>query len=314
MSAALMPVAESEGDPDDMFERSRQEIESLKSQIDRVGGVAEQINAIARQTNLLALNATIEAARAGEAGRGFAVVASEVKTLATETSKATEEIAEILSTLIHHADRLREQNADMAMANMAGAEPAPAVDRAPAPPAAAAPTPAAPRHTDHSESDVAAKPDAPDIKPVTTEASGAGLPGITSEESQLVLTSFAKILPAADQAVDLLFDRLFELAPEIKSLLPEDVGEHKGTLVTVFETIISQLDDPDKLIPQLEEYGRAYGGYGLSDADYDPIGSALLWTLEQGLEGSFTPDVKAAWISVYEVVSGITSKAAAEAM
>ena len=314
MSAELMPVAETGGDPDDMFERSRQEIESLKSQIDRVGGVAEQINAIARQTNLLALNATIEAARAGEAGRGFAVVASEVKTLATETSKATEEIAEILSTLIHHADRLREQNADMAMANMAGAEPAPAVDHPPAAPKPVAPTPVVPRDTVHSESDMAAQADAIDTEPAVTQGPEAGLPGISNEESELVLTSFAKMLPAADQAVDLLFDRLFELAPEIRSLLPDNLGEHKGTLITVFETIISQLDDPDKLIPQLEEYGRAYGGYGLSDADYDPIGSALLWTLEQGLEDAFTPDVKAAWISVYEVVSGIMSTAAAEAM
>jgi methyl-accepting chemotaxis protein len=59
----------------------------------RIGEVIGLIQAIAGQTNLLALNATIEAARAGEAGKGFAVVASEVKTLASQTAKATEEIA-----------------------------------------------------------------------------------------------------------------------------------------------------------------------------------------------------------------------------
>ncbi|TAN55388.1 MAG: HAMP domain-containing protein [Magnetospirillum sp.] len=68
-------------------------VRGLSQAADRIGEVVQLINDIAGQTNLLALNATIEAARAGEAGKGFAVVANEVKTLASQTARATGEIA-----------------------------------------------------------------------------------------------------------------------------------------------------------------------------------------------------------------------------
>ena len=71
----------------------------LSSSASRIGEVVEMIAAIASRTNLLALNATIEAARAGEAGRGFAVVAQEVKSLATQTAHATEDIARQITAM-----------------------------------------------------------------------------------------------------------------------------------------------------------------------------------------------------------------------
>jgi methyl-accepting chemotaxis protein len=74
-------------------------VQGLAKSAGRIGEVVGLINTIAAQTNLLALNATIEAARAGEMGRGFAVVASEVKSLASQTAKATDEISEQIADI-----------------------------------------------------------------------------------------------------------------------------------------------------------------------------------------------------------------------
>ena len=74
-------------------ESTRATMRGLADAAQKIGDVLKMIQAVAAQTNLLALNATIEAARAGEAGKGFAVVAGEVKSLATQTAAATEEIS-----------------------------------------------------------------------------------------------------------------------------------------------------------------------------------------------------------------------------
>ncbi|WP_299616556.1 methyl-accepting chemotaxis protein [Pelagibius sp.] len=79
--------------------RTDETIKGLAEAVNKIGKVVDLINDIAEQTNLLALNATIEAARAGDAGKGFAVVANEVKSLATETGKATGEIAAQISSI-----------------------------------------------------------------------------------------------------------------------------------------------------------------------------------------------------------------------
>jgi methyl-accepting chemotaxis protein len=81
----------------DQAEKTDARIAELSLAANRIGDVTKLITTIAEQTNLLALNATIEAARAGDAGRGFAVVAQEVKTLASQTAKATSEISAQIS-------------------------------------------------------------------------------------------------------------------------------------------------------------------------------------------------------------------------
>lgn len=108
LSSSLAEVGRQSGTAADVAKNAVQQandtndkVESLAGAADKIGEVVTLISDIADQTNLLALNATIEAARAGEAGKGFAVVASEVKSLASQTAQATDEISTQIGTIQH---------------------------------------------------------------------------------------------------------------------------------------------------------------------------------------------------------------------
>ena len=92
----------------DKAQTSENNVDHLTQAARRIGEIVSLISDIAAQTNLLALNATIEAARAGDAGKGFAVVASEVKTLATQTARATEEISQQIGEIQGRVDQAAE--------------------------------------------------------------------------------------------------------------------------------------------------------------------------------------------------------------
>jgi hemoglobin-like flavoprotein len=269
------------------------EIEKLRGEIGKVAKVAERIQSVARQTNLLALNATIEAARAGEAGRGFSVVASEVKALAGETNVATEEVVSILATLTEQANHLSNYGTTAIQA-LGGNDVS------------------APKAGSASSRKSAPRPEhvAPPVAPAQPTPEPAALPGISVEQKNLVQETFAMVLPIADQAAGLFYDRLFEIAPALRDLFSDDIDEQKRKLMAAIKVAVKGLDDPDRLVPVIQDLGRRHQAYGVSDADYATVAEALLWTLEQGLGEAFTPEVKDAWTAVYTLLATVMTEAA----
>jgi hemoglobin-like flavoprotein len=136
---------------------------------------------------------------------------------------------------------------------------------------------------------------------------------MTPEQALLVKNSWAKVLPISDKAAELFYGKLFELDPQIKPLFKGDMTEQGKKLMKMINTAVNALDRLEAIVPAVQQLGVRHVGYGVKDKDYDTVGAALLWTLEQGLGDAFTSDVKDAWATVYGVLAGTMKSAAAEA-
>jgi hemoglobin-like flavoprotein len=135
---------------------------------------------------------------------------------------------------------------------------------------------------------------------------------MTPHQIKLVQTSFAKVAPIAATAADLFYGRLFEIAPQVRAMFPDDLSEQKKKLMAMLGTAVGGLSHLDTLVPAVQALGRRHGGYGVTAAHYTPVGAALLWTLQQGLGDAFTPEVKDAWATAYIILSTTMIDAANE--
>ena len=132
---------------------------------------------------------------------------------------------------------------------------------------------------------------------------------MTPQQVQLVQTSFTKVVPIAATAADLFYDRLFEIAPETRTLFPQDLTQQKAKLMSMLGTAVTNLHKLDSILPAVKALGQRHKGYGVTVAHYAPVGAALLWTLEKGLGPDFTPEVKAAWSDTYTALAGVMTDA-----
>lgn len=129
----------------------------------------------------------------------------------------------------------------------------------------------------------------------------------------LVQSSFAKVAPISEAAAGLFYARLFEIAPEVKPLFKGDISEQGRKLMATLAVVVKGLSNLESVVPAAQALAKRHVAYGVTEAHYAPVGTALLWTLEQGLGPDFTPEVKAAWAEAYGLLSSVMIAAAAEA-
>ena len=136
---------------------------------------------------------------------------------------------------------------------------------------------------------------------------------MTPQQIELVQTSFAKVVPIAEQAATLFYARLFELAPSVRPLFKGDMPEQGRKLMAMLSTVVNGLTRLDTIVPAAQKLAVRHVAYGAQAAHYPVVGAALIDTLAKGLGDDFTPEVRAAWTEAYTVLSGVMIEAQAAA-
>lgn len=126
---------------------------------------------------------------------------------------------------------------------------------------------------------------------------------MTPKAVALVRKSFALIAPIANAAADIFYGRLFEIAPELRPLFPDDMAAQKRKLMQMVTVAVSNLHEVEAVAEAVQDLGRRHDGYGVTPPMYAQVGAALLYTLETGLGDAWTPEVAAAWQETYDLIA-----------
>lgn len=127
-----------------------------------------------------------------------------------------------------------------------------------------------------------------------------------SRQISLVQESFERIpLKARQKLTRVIYDRLFELNPELKSLFKKDIREQRKKLLKMLTYIIENLNDAEIVGPTIKELAKRHANYGVKPKDYNTFGKALFFAMSAALGDDFTPATKEAWKGIYKIISDI---------
>jgi hemoglobin-like flavoprotein len=127
---------------------------------------------------------------------------------------------------------------------------------------------------------------------------------MTQQQIYHVKSTWAVVSTLDAEAVGgLFYNRLFEIAPQLRHMFHAPVNEQSRKLLSMIGYVINKLDKLDEIIDEVAKLARRHVQYGVKDSHYSTVAEALLWTLEKGLGDQWTPEVKEAWVCCYTLLA-----------
>jgi hemoglobin-like flavoprotein len=127
----------------------------------------------------------------------------------------------------------------------------------------------------------------------------------------LLRESFGRVAPIAGPAAALFYQRLMEADPSTRPLFARtDMAAQGGKLMQAIGMAVASLERPDLLVPKLQDMARRHVAYGVQRSHYASVGAALLWTLDEALGESFTPEMRDAWAEAFAILADVMMDAA----
>jgi hemoglobin-like flavoprotein len=135
---------------------------------------------------------------------------------------------------------------------------------------------------------------------------------MTPRQIELVQQTFKQVVPVRLEVARLFYGRLFWLDPTLKRLFHGNLEEQGDKLTATLARVVGELHRVHTVLDAIKGLAIRHVEYGVEDRHYATVGSALLWTLGQGLGSAFTDEVKEAWTAAYGLLSGTMMEAARE--
>src|SRR5688572_16165105 len=125
---------------------------------------------------------------------------------------------------------------------------------------------------------------------------------MTPEQIDLIKKSFDDLWPIRRKLAEQFYDRFFELAPDTRRLFPNDMQRQQLKLMDTIAAIVGALDEREIFQSIISHTGRKHAQFGVQPSHFVSFGDALIWGLQQQFGPAFTPELKHAWIVLYDAI------------